>query len=432
MATSAIKYAAYIAICCLVVRKIDHCVRKCMEPPDDWDIHAECTGTEKAAGFLRKKGKGANVWTKRYIVIDRKKIIYYEDQMRAVAKGEIVLAGAVAEKCSTRPDEETKFYFNITHPVCGTREFYAKSDARRRQWLVKINTISAELILGACYGTLYKLGGLTGNVWQERWCVCAGETLDYFDAATSNQSKGGLSIKGAAVRHVKRADQSFCFEVEADALTAEPKKNFFGSSKANKVYTFSVPSQYECDRWVTVLQAAALVEESAETIHKDGLEFTVNPMNPGAAGGLGLFVKEVQWPSREGVLAKKSTKTFAMSSWQDRWFALSKEHKAVVYSKEKGSEEKGRILLMAIIEQKGIIQDKDEPNIFRFYVRPNNRKYELRAPSAQEAADWVQALLQWIDLLKNGGTAVADPQQSATQTKSQGETENAAAVDDDD
>ena len=412
MAARALKYAAYIAICCVIVRKIDHMVKKCMEPPDDWDIHTECTGTEVAAGYLRKKGKGVSVWTKRYIVIDKKKLIYYADQLRTVIKGEIVIAGALAENCRDRADEETKFFFNISHPVCGTREFYAKSDARRRQWINSVNTISAQLILGSCYGVLFKLGGLTGKTWQERWCVCAGETLDYFDGPTSNHSKGGLSIKGAEVRHVKRPDQNYCFEVEADALTATVKKSFFGGAKANKVYVFASPTQAECERWVDVLSAAAvIVVEPEVVIGPDGVEMTMtaNPMNASVAGVGALFVKEVVWPEKSGILGKKSNATFTLSSWQDRWFSFNKEHKALIYHKEKGSEEKGRILLAAIIIQKGIIQDRDDPTIFRFYVRPNNRKYELRAPSGDECTVWVEMILKWLELYQSGKKEAPSP-----------------------
>ena len=113
---------------------------------------------EIAAGYLRKKGKGADIWSQRYIVLVKGKLIYYLDQMRDNQKGEIVIAGATAGPSPSRGDEEKKFYFEISHPVCGTREFYAKSDMRRRQWINKINTLATELMLMSHWGTLKKKG----------------------------------------------------------------------------------------------------------------------------------------------------------------------------------------------------------------------------------------------------------------------------------
>ena len=72
-----LKYGG-LAIACLIVKhKIEKCITKCLEKPDEWDIKEECVGTEIAAGYMRKKAKGSNTWSKRYIVIDKNKIIYY-------------------------------------------------------------------------------------------------------------------------------------------------------------------------------------------------------------------------------------------------------------------------------------------------------------------------------------------------------------------
>ena len=407
MATRALKYAALMAICFVCVKKIEHKIKKCLEPPDDWDIQTECIGTEIAAGYLRKKGKSGNTWSKRYIVLDKNKLIYYADQLRKLVKGEIVIAGANAANCTTRADEEKKFYFSIWHPVCGEREFYAKTDARRRQWVTNINTASAHLIVSSNYGVLYKLGGITGSSWQERWCVCAGETLDYFDGPTANQSRGGMPMKGALVRQTTRADQQFCFEVEADALDAKVKKNIFGGTKPNKIYTFAVPTQVECDRWVQVLTAASTIPTAPEegAAGEVDAELTENPMLA-VGGGVGsMFDKPKMWPEQEGLLSKKSKNL--LSSWQERFFVLDKASRSLKYYKDQADhvggavEEKGKIPIESIMMEKFILQDKKDPAIIIFFAKtPKTRKYELKAASPGVAKEWADALLEWVELCK--------------------------------
>ena len=418
-----------------------------MEPPDDWTLSQECTGTEIGAGHLRKKGKGADVWSKRYIVLDKNKLIYYMDQTREVVKGEIIIAGATAANCTTRPDEEKKFYFTISHPVCGIREFYAKTDARRRQWLQGINTMSANLIRNSTYGTIYKLGGLTGKTWQERWCVCTGETMDYFDSCTDNQSKGCLSMKGAAVRKIKRDDQTYCFEIEEDGANVEQKKNLWGGVKANKKYIFAVSTPVELDRWVEVLTAASVYQSTAPP--GGDIAMTDNPMHRGAGGMKGVMAfkeKEIIWPVKDGLLAKKSKNAFSLSAWQDRWFVLDQAHRALLYYKDKGERdsgapEKGKIPVENIIGEKFVLTDRENPAILRFYVRPNNRKYELKAESSELAQQWVEALNEWLRLLKeypNAGesqTSVAEGSGKATDlpaAKAKQGPPSAPANDDDD
>ena len=135
-----------------------------------------------------------------HIVLVNGKLIYYVDQMRDKIKGEIVIAGASATASGSRPDEEKAFYFEITHPTCGTREFYAKSDNRRRQWVNKINSYASELSAVSLYGNLYKKGGLITEVFQKRWCSMNSHSLDYFDEPTDSNSKGSIDIRAAIVR----------------------------------------------------------------------------------------------------------------------------------------------------------------------------------------------------------------------------------------
>ena len=111
---------------------------------------------------------------------------------RLVMKGEIVLAGSTVDESATRAHTRNQWFFNITHPQCGTRELYARTRKRRSQWIEKISYVCSEVTKRAVYGKLKKLGGSSKNIWQERWCICTGRYLDYFELPTDNQAKGSI------------------------------------------------------------------------------------------------------------------------------------------------------------------------------------------------------------------------------------------------
>ena len=143
-------------------------------------------------GFLYKRAKNSAVWSKRYCSLTDQKLTYYLERDRLVMKGEIVLAGASVVESPTRAHTRNQWFFNINHPQCGTREFYARTRKRRSQWIEKLTDVIREVTKVAAYGKLKKLGGANHNVWQERWCICTGRSFDYFDLPTDNQSKGTI------------------------------------------------------------------------------------------------------------------------------------------------------------------------------------------------------------------------------------------------
>ena len=88
------------------------------EPSDNWSIESECRPGEKGAGYLYKRGKGAAVWSKRYFTLTETKLIYFTEQDRVTARGEIVMAGSSAKVSTTRANQRKHFYFTINHPEC--------------------------------------------------------------------------------------------------------------------------------------------------------------------------------------------------------------------------------------------------------------------------------------------------------------------------
>jgi hypothetical protein len=78
--------------------------------------------------------------------------------------------------------------------------FYAPSKGRKEQWLNRLSEILANIERsGSIFGTLHKKGGLSKTNWQERWCVLAGNNLDYYESAQDSLPKG--SIGKCSSRH---------------------------------------------------------------------------------------------------------------------------------------------------------------------------------------------------------------------------------------
>jgi hypothetical protein len=160
------------------------------EPTDEWNIMQEALAGERGAGWLNKRAKSKPIWSKRFFVLTDSKLVYYTDVDRANSRGEIVIAGCTAAISAARKSTKKCKYFSISQPECGEREFYAKTSNRRNQWINTINDMSSKLGSTSCYGKLFKQGGIAKSTWQERWAICSGSTLDYFDSPTDNQSKG--------------------------------------------------------------------------------------------------------------------------------------------------------------------------------------------------------------------------------------------------
>lgn len=168
------------------------CECEMCEPKDEWTILQEAQPGERGAGWLNKRAKSKPIWSKRFFVLTDSKLIYYTEVDRQTCRGEIVIAGATASVSSNRKSGKKTKYFTVNHPECGERELYAKTTNRRTQWINAINELSSKLQGRSMTGKIFKQGGLTKNTWQERWAVCAGQTLDYFESPTENQSKGSI------------------------------------------------------------------------------------------------------------------------------------------------------------------------------------------------------------------------------------------------
>ncbi len=446
------KYGGSFLFCWMCNRAIDKFITKCWETPDDWDIKNECQGTELAAGYVRKKGKGMEIWSKRFIVIDDNCLVYYDTHTRRVKKGEIVLAGSQAYVTPGRVDAKKKYYFMVSHRHCGDREFYCKSDMRRAQWIKAITDVSNSLTGRSFFGYLEKLGGARGKVWQTRWCVCTDDRLDYFEKASDTTRRGSLNLRGATVSHITREgkDREYCIEIECDPEieVSALKTGWFGKSRAGKVYTLAVPSQTELDQWLDILQAGASAyrsviptTQSMPSVNSENgsFEMTTNPLakkrsNSSAAsadkednGGndreademsdsdtseelydVSLNEEEIRrdpWPKMESYLDKKSSAALALGAWQTRYFVLDQERYCLAYYKRKrdireGNEEKGMIKITDIKADLGIKVHPKNPRVFFFYIAGNssgsssstNRCYELRCLAAEDCVAWVKAL----------------------------------------
>ena len=162
---------------------------------------------------------------------------------------------------------------------------YAKTKNRRQQWMELINDISTQLSTSAMYGKLFKQGGMRHNTWQERWCICSGSSLDYFEQATDNQAKGSIGkasclcaklcsaffslmklmnlvvfffflfspadLMNATVKEMD-VKGKFCFEI-TPAANGYAKK---GKNK-DKSYVFQVEKEHDRERWIESIRRAS-------------------------------------------------------------------------------------------------------------------------------------------------------------------------------
>jgi len=164
---------------------------------DSWNIIDEALidRGEIGAGWLNKRARSKALWNRRFFTLTSSKLLYYtESSRRDSSKGSLVIAGSEARISATRTSTPQKKYFVIIHPECGTREFYANTNQQRKQWIEAINSLSAKLRDSSVYGTLRKLSRSASNVWEDRWCICVGNTFDYFEAANDNVAKGSIGI----------------------------------------------------------------------------------------------------------------------------------------------------------------------------------------------------------------------------------------------
>ena len=186
-----------------------------------------------------------------------------------------MLVGAIAKPSTSRANAKKAFYFNITHPQCGMRELYAKSSIRRNQWCEKINEAITEIEnSGALAGTLYKQGGYSKNVWQERWSVSLGNCLFWYDNPSDNSPKGFIDLRSAKVRDFSSGkDRPFCFEIVANSA----------GKKGMKKYNWSVETESERKKWIIALNKAANATVSQRQIGGGDIEVASNPIH-GSAG----------------------------------------------------------------------------------------------------------------------------------------------------
>jgi len=385
---------------------------------DDWNITQDARKGENGAGYLYKRGKGAALWTKRFFVVTDSKLVYYVESDRGQMKGEIVLAGATASVSSTRSDGRKKFFFQIHHPICGTRELYAKTSGRRTQWISKINEMSAMLLKASnMNGVLSKLGGSLVNAWQERWVIIAGTTLDYFEAAQDNQSKGSLTLVGCKVRTYTTKDRPHVFEVTA--------RIFENGKKREKKISFSTKDEETLKQWVTVIKSVGKIDEEG------GGADSPNPLlSTSASGKFSSSVaqqhqqQEAPSPSfatdasavfndefspsskhsgdrppaeKKGYLSKKSPNLLGL--YQRRFFVLADSE--LLYFKceddyNNKRKPKGEISCKEIPIPKGLeLYNKDE-----VLLKAHGRIYQLKATNYVEASAWLEAITEWCAFTK--------------------------------
>ena len=318
--------------------------------------------------------------------------MYYTDSDRLDKKGEIVLVGSTAKVSATRGSSKRAHYFTVNNTECGIRELYAKSKVRRQQWIDKIIEVAAELKEKKCMmGKLYKQGGLSKNVWQERWSLVLGNCIYYYEEPTDSSPKGHLELSNAKIREFSLKDREFCFEVVSNS----------GGKKGMKKYNFSVDKEHERTKWLQALNAAARYKP----VERLGEEDTANPLNyeEMERGIVQLSSRITETPPvKEGKLKKKSPNI--MSGWQSRYFALRAPGELVYYDTEEdyrsGKMANGTINLAEVSPGMHGCSVVNERQI---KLSLGGRIFELQAKTGADAQEWVDNINEWIKYVTDSG-----------------------------
>mmetsp|Transcript_2095 Transcript_2095/g.3263 ORF Transcript_2095/g.3263 Transcript_2095/m.3263 type:complete len:393 (+) Transcript_2095:193-1371(+) len=382
----------------------------CLDPPDEWTITDEARKGERGAGWLYKQGKSRGNWSKRYFVLTDYTLKYFSDASRTKLKGEIVLVGASCKSNDTL-NKKKQYHFTINHPKCGTRQFYAKTNNRKEQWLNRLTEILAGIERsGSLYGSLHKKGGISKNTWQERWCVLAGTNLDYYENCGDSLPKGTIPVQGSKVREFSSKDKKYCFEIVAQGR------------KGLKKYSFLCETAGDRKRWVDQLKRVS--KAGAMAIHLEGDDDVNNPMreasesgSPGmdddtastaSGGSMGdmqlsyLRKSSLRNPPNgmEGFLMKKSPAL--LTGWQKRYFVIQDPGEVNYYlSREdylNGHLPKGTILIAEVLPDSSGIELANEKEI---RIHMGKRTFQLMARDGTEAESWVTCLNEWVNYLSS-------------------------------
>jgi hypothetical protein len=292
--------------------------------------------------------------------------------------------------------------------------------------LLSKNTISDKL---------WKMGGSLINAWQERWVIVSGTSLDYFENAKDNQSKGSVNLVGSKVRSYSTRERQFVFEVTNHILE--------GGKRREKKISFAVKDEESLKLWMSTIRKAGSADNSHTAISSP---HSPNPLLGGGGGSSSTGGGEIQLgvidsqrdtavisspsfsdgttaslslrddrstesPSskssyggvqgkpaeKSGWLNKKSPNLLGL--YQKRFFVL-RNGEIVYYKSEEDYKNNmkpaGDISCRDIPMPKGLeIYQKEE-----VLLKAKGRIYQLRAASCYDAQSWVDAITEWCTYVR--------------------------------
>lgn len=215
-------------------------------------------------GWLYKLGGFIKNWKKRWFVIRKGELMYFEEKshvnQRHLAKGVLVLRGARAISFSAK--EHKEYAFGVRpHGTDRTYIMVAETADERRRWLTFIAQLAGqsdeieEVLDGKVVsdsireGYLLKQGGLFGT-WKIRYfIITATAHLLYFDdktAVTHGQSGWSVPLIGATITAEPES-----FVERKYAVSIVPRND------PSRKYIMVAGDDEEFDEWFNSLQVAA-------------------------------------------------------------------------------------------------------------------------------------------------------------------------------
>lgn len=396
------RYAFYAAACCFVYKKIEKCCGKLFAKKDPWNITEEAIGEELGAGHVFKQDGMLGFWVERYLAIKENRLILYADQTRTQVKGEFALAAAYAGPCSGHADEEAKFYFNLTHPDQGIREFYVISEPRRAQWLELITAQGSRLERDSIFGILSKIGGITKTKWDDRWCICVGPTLIYYASKDDDMPVGSLWLVGAHIRDSGTKGGKYSIEIIQDASATQARKG-------KKKYTFAASSESSRTLWLEALQrrASPRVAE-AEVINPLNSDSATSPMRGPGEAGRDAFPEKPK-TSMKGYLEKKGKR---LGGFTKRFYVLEPKEppaggcvpesdiRMLYYNTEAQFAKKEELKGFIKVSDLTAAQLPKREGSLEFTFSVKGKACTLRASSPQERDEWVAHMNAWYQYIQ--------------------------------
>lgn len=200
--------------------------------------------------WLMKRGTSIKSWKKRYFVLFKDKLQYFETNTpQSPVKGEMVFGFETkAEKLTFGKEVGYAFVVSISPTAPRRYHLATETEEERKEWIDLVNQFARISSLpkqsskmaahSVLEGRLRKKGGTLGN-WTNRYFVLFNDRMEYFVDKSAEARKGEIPIyKETTVGESDSKEHIF----------------FFKSSNEAKTYFLGALTHEEMERWIAAIK----------------------------------------------------------------------------------------------------------------------------------------------------------------------------------